>query len=349
MTAAFLLAFLFLALVASALVLAPLRRQSPRTWSALLTAVPLLAIAGYRLLGTPAALDAARRAPAAVAGAPVMGADGRVDPAQMAKAVAELRAELERNPKQPEGWALLARALTVQGQRASASDAYAMAVDLLPDDPDLLTEAAQARAQAHPTRRFDAQAVAMLEHALKRQPQHQRARWFLGIAQRQTGRNAEAAATWEPLLTQVDGATRDSLRQEVDAARAAAGMPPLPAGGPAPAASDGPRLTLKVRLAPTLKVDADAVVFVTARAVDGPPVPVAVERHRVADLPDSITLDDADSLMPAARLSQMGEVQVQARISATGTAERSGSDIQTAPVRVRLPHEAPIELVLGSP
>ncbi len=346
MAPVFLLAFLFLALAATAVVVAPLRRQSPRTWIALLAAVPLLAIAAYHVLGTPAALDPARRAPASAA-AP-MNADGRVDPEQLAKAMAELRAELERDPRQPEGWALLARALTVQGDLASARDAYAMAVDLQPDDPNLLTEAAQARAQAHPTRLFDGKAVAMLEHALKQQPQHQRARWFLGIAQRQAGRNAEAAATWEPLLAQVGGPTRDSLRQEVDAARTAAGMPPLPAGEPAPAVAAGPRLTLKVSLAPTVKVDANAVVFVSARAVDGPPIPVAVERYRVADLPPTITLDDGDSLMPAARLSQMSEVQVSARISARGTADRSASDIETAPLRVRLPHEAPIELVLGA-
>ena len=345
MTTVFLLAFLFVALAATALVAAPLRRKSPRAWLVVLALVPLFAIGIYQGLGTPAALDPVKRTPAPVAAA----ANGKVDPEQLAAAMAELRQELERNPNQPEGWALLARSLIVQGDLASARDAYAMAVDLLPDDPNLLTEAAQARAQAHPTKLFDEKAVATLEHALAQQPQHQRARWFLGIAHRQSGRNAEAAATWEPLLAQVDGSTRDSLRKEIDGARAAAGLPPLPAGAPAPVAAGGPRLIVKVALAPTIKVDGNAVVFITARAVDGPPIPVAVERHRLADLPDTITLDDGDSLMPTAKLSQMGEVQVQARISASGTADRSESDIETAPIRVTLPHEAPIELVLGSP
>ena len=345
MTAVFLLAFLFVALAATALVAAPLRRRSPRSWLVVLALVPLAAIGIYQALGTPAALDPAKRTPAPAAAT----ADGKVDPEQLAAAMAALRQELERNPNQPEGWALLARSLMVQGDLESARDAYAMAVDLLPDDPNLLTEAAQARAQAHPTKLFDEKAVAMLEHALKQQPQHQRARWFLGIAQRQAGRNAEAASTWEPLLAQVDGSTRDSLRQEIDSARAAAGMPPLPAAGPAADATNGPRLTVKVSLAPTIKVDANAVVFITARAIDGPPIPVAVERHRAAELPDTITLDDGDSLMPTARLSQLDEVQVQARISASGTAERSASDIESTPVRIRLPHEAPIDLVLGSP
>ena len=62
MTAIFLLAFLLVALMATAVVAAPLRRASPRSWLAVLAAVPLLAIACYQILGTPAALDPARRA-----------------------------------------------------------------------------------------------------------------------------------------------------------------------------------------------------------------------------------------------------------------------------------------------
>ena len=346
MTPVFLLAFLFAALAVTALVIAPLRRNRPRTWLVTLAVVPLLGIGMYQLLGTPAALDPAVRAPAS---APAV-ADGRVDPAQLSAAMAELRTELERNPNQPEGWVLLARSLVVQGDLPGARDAWAMAVDLQPDDPNILTEAAQARAQAHPERLFDDKAVAMLEHAVSRQPQHQRARWFLGIAQRQGGRNAEAAATWEPLLAQVDGTTGASLRKEIDAARADAGMPPLPPAPTTPAATaGGPQLAVKVTAAPNIRIDGNAVVFITARAVDGPPVPVAVERHRFADLPGSIILDDADSLMPTAKLSQMAEVLVQARLSATGSADRSEGDIETTPVRVTLPHDTTIELVLGSP
>ena len=345
MTAIFLLAFLLVALMATAVVAAPLRRASPRSWLAVLAAVPLLAIACYQILGTPAALDPARRAPPASAAAP---ADGPADPAQLAAALAELRAELQRNPNQPEGWALLARSLAVQGDLDSARDAWAMAVDLLPDDANLLTEAAQARAQAHPNKLFDEKSMAMLQHALKQQPQHQRARWFLGIAQRQAGRDADAAATWEPLLVQVDGSTRESLRKEIDAARAAAGMPPLPATLAPEAPAGEPRLAVKVQFAPNVRVDGNAVVFVSARAVDGPPMPVAAQRHRVADLPAILVLDDSDSLMPTARLSQTKEVEVTARLSATGSADRSDADIEAAPVRVRLPHAEAIELVIGA-
>ena len=75
MTAVFLLAFLFVALAATALVAAPLRRRSPRSWLVVLALVPLAAIGIYQALGTPAALDPAKRTPAPAAAT----ADGKVD------------------------------------------------------------------------------------------------------------------------------------------------------------------------------------------------------------------------------------------------------------------------------
>src|SRR5690606_40344345 len=85
---------------------------------------------------------------------------------------------------------------------------------------------------------------------LEFQPQHQRARWFLGVWQRQEGQAAEAAETWEPLLAQVDPATANTLRVQIDAARKDAGLPPLPAAeGPTVAASPH-ALTVKVSLDP---------------------------------------------------------------------------------------------------
>src|SRR3546814_5571646 len=91
-------------------------------------------------------------------------------------------------------------------RRVEARDAYARALVLAPDDPDLLVQAAQARLFADPDKKLDAEAVAMLKRSLELQPRQQRARWFLGVWQRQEGRPAEAAETWQPLLSQVDAA-----------------------------------------------------------------------------------------------------------------------------------------------
>lgn len=327
-------AFLALAAVLAVLALAVLLRP---LWPgarplAVGTAVLVLASTAllYRLVGTPQALDvAATRAP------------GSLD-----EAIAQLEDALRADPRQAEGWRLLAAAYQRQDQPAKARAAYARAIALLPGDAGLLAEAAQARALAHPTRRFDGEAVALLERALAAEPAHQRARWFLGIARRQAGQHAEAAATWAPLLAQVDAATRASLRKEIDAARADAGLPPLPAE-PVPAAGAGlaVRVAVDPGLAAALALPGDASVFVIARA-PGQPMPVAVEKRRLDELPLTVTLDDADGPMPTHRLSQLREVEVVARLSPSGDASRQPADVESRPARVALPAQATVQLVI---
>ncbi|MFN3311495.1 MAG: tetratricopeptide repeat protein [Thermomonas sp.] len=326
--------FLALSLLLGLLVLATLLRPLWPQARGVALGIGLVVLASaallYRLLGTPQALDAA----------------ARQAPATLADAVTQLQAALARDPQQPEGWALLGQAYLNMDRPAQAAEALARAAALAPDDPDILTEAAQARALAAPEHGFDARANAWLEAALKANPAHQRARWFLGLAQRQRGENAQAAATWKPLLAQVDATTAASLRKEINAARAQAGLAPL-----AEPAAPAPLLSVKVSLDPVLaarvRLQPDATVFVIARQVGGPPMPVAVQKHPASALPLEVRLSDADSPMPTLRLSQLREVELVARLSASGQAMRQDGDLESAPVRVALPARQPIALVIG--
>ena len=79
-----------------------------------------------------------------------------------------------------------------------------------------------------------------------------------------------------------------------------------------------------------------------------PPIPVAAEKHPVSALPLTVTLDDNDSLMPTAKLSQLQEVELVARLSASGSADDNEGDVDSAPVRVTMPAKAPVQLVIGA-
>lgn len=326
------------ALLALAFALRPLWRQAPRFAFACVVLLGLGTLVLYRLVGTPAALQPQNRQAAM--------------PANLDEAIAELRTALQRDPRQVEGWMLLGRALAGQQKYDQAADAYARAVQLQPDQPEVLVSAAQARMLAARGHAVDATALGWLRHALAVQPEHQRARWFLGIAQRQAGQPAEAAQTWAPLLGQVDAGTRASLLAQINQARTEAKLPPLAESEAAAAASQGPHaVTVKVALDPDfaarVRLRGETSVFVIARVPGGQPMPVAVQKRSLQELPLELTLGDGDGPMPTARLSSLDEVELVARLSSSGNAMRQEGDLESPAVRVRLPATAPVQLVIG--
>ena len=69
-------------------------------------------------------------------------------------------------------------------------------------------------------------------------------------------------------------------------------------------------------------------IFVFARAVQGPRVPLAVLRVQVKDLPFSFTLDDSMAVMPMRKISDARQVIVGARISKSGSATPEPGDLE---------------------
>lgn len=314
---AFVIASAALVVLVLGWVLRPVWQTRPAVGLAMLAMLGLVTALTYGLIGTPNALDPLQR----------------TAPKTMEEAIVRLEAELRRDPNQIEGLRVLARAYASQERPADARDALERAVALAPDDPDLLTEAAEARAIAAPGRRFDDESIAMLRRALAQQPMHQRARWFVGIAQRQRGQAAEAAATWEPLLAMVDGSTRAGIVEQIDQARAEAGLPRLPdQASQADAMADtGINVSLSLDPALAMRLPEDATLFVIARQPDGAPIPVAVRKLSARQFPLVITLTDADSLMPTIKLSQLERVELTARISASGDASAQPGDFEATP------------------
>jgi cytochrome c-type biogenesis protein CcmH len=93
-----------------------------------------------------------------------------------------------------------------------------------------------------------------------------------------------------------------------------------------------------VSLAPALAAQAAPgdTVFIFARAVEGPRMPLAILRKQVKDLPITFTLDDGMAMAPQMKLSNFQRVIVGARISKTGNAMAQPDDMQglSAPIAV---------------
>lgn len=315
------------AAVMALMVLWPLRGSGRRGFIALTVALGVGGCALYVLVGTPEA--ATPRTESAASN-------------DLQQGIRDLQQALEREPQRADGWALLGRSQLAVGQVSEANAAFERAVALAPDEAPVLVEAAQARAQAHPTRQFDDTALQWLRHAQQVDPNSERAAWLIGVALRQRGQNEEAAKVWEALLPRLEPGAAAALREQIAIARSTDTDAPA-------AASGGHALQVSVALAAGTRMDAlppTASVFIIARQPGGPPMPVAVERHALADLPLTVTLDDADSPMPTVKLSALDEVEVFARVSASGQANRQQGDVDSEAVRVKLPHTGVVELTL---
>jgi cytochrome c-type biogenesis protein CcmH len=60
--------------------------------------------------------------------------------------------------------------------------------------------------------------------------------------------------------------------------------------------------------------------------MQGPPMPLAVKRLQLQDLPISVSLSDADAMMPAMTLSSFDQVIVGARVSVSGNPVAQAGD-----------------------
>lgn len=321
-----------LVVLAVLLAVAALWRKSRRLALAIAIGLPLATAGLYYLKGQPEALD-----PKLV-----------VAPATMEDAVVQLERRLATQPENFDGTALLARSYMALARFEDAKAAYARALALKPDQTDLSVEYAEAMLRSAPDRVFPPAAVDILEKAVAANPQNQRALFFLGLQRMQVDKFAEASAIWEKLLPMLEPAAAQELLKQINHAREKAAMPALAAATPDSVAGVERGLDLEVRIDPALTKSAPpgAVLFVFARALDGKGPPFAAKRIESAQFPLPVQLSDADSPMPAAKLSSQSKVLLMARLSASGDARPGPGDIESKPVEVEVSGAAPIVLLL---
>ncbi len=104
-----------------------------------------------------------------------------------------------------------------------------------------------------------------------------------------------------------------------------------------------------VSLSPELKgkVKQTDVVYILARATQGPRMPIAVFRKHVKDLPLKFVLDDSMAMRPQAKISDFDQVKVAARISMSGGAITRPGDFEGVSAAVK-PGTSGLEIVIDT-
>ena len=98
-----------------------------------------------------------------------------------------------------------------------------------------------------------------------------------------------------------------------------------------PETSAGNSISIEVTIDPSLleQIGERDVLFIFARAVSGPPMPLAAIKRQARELPVSVVLDDSSLLRSGTSLSQFQQLKLGARVSRSGQPIAQSGDLQS--------------------
>ena len=295
--------FLFGAmLLAAALCVAwPLYRQDRRLSAGLVAAVGTVLVvsaAVYSVLGTPVPPET-----------PDVG-----------EMLASLEARLAEQPDDVDGWKMLGRSYMHLENYPGAVRAFTRAVEL-EGSANAQTLVSLGEALLGTDREaLTGNAGQLFENAVAIAPNDQRALFYAGMAAAARGDTSLAADRWEALLAQ---SPPPEVRAILEARVAAWRGTGLEAEGSA----GSPIVQVDVSLSEDARaaVGPDATVYIIARDPAQPSPPIAAVRRKASELPMTVALGDADSMIPGRLLSSFENLEIVARASLSGQPlEQSG-------------------------
>lgn len=314
--------------------------------------VPLIAVGMYTKLGSPVFttdLSSQQAAKQELEKNVPKNADGTPDIDTM---VAGLQKKMEANPNNPEGWFMLGRSYMVMKRYPEAAKAYEQAYKLQPESTDVMLSLADSLAMAS-NGSIKGRPTELINKVLEIEPDNLTGLWLGGMASRQQGDYVTAIKRWNGVLSQlkspaekqeVNSLIAESMKQLTPEQQAVmkTDMASTSTTDQAPKAmktsdtsvvdknnKNGNGISVTVSLSEKLKSQTQPtdLVFVYAKAVTGPPMPLAAARKQVKDLPLEIVLDDSMAMIPTMKLSGFSEVIVGARVSKSGQPIAQNGDL----------------------
>ena len=271
------------------------------------------------------------------------GNNGQQNAPDLATAISQLEQKLAENPNDLEGQLLYGRSMMSLQRFAYAVGAYRKANELEPNNAHIMTQLAEAIAFDNNTGSFLGEPAELLKQAIQIEPNHQKAMWLYGIVLDEQGQYAAAEALWTDLLNLVESPNiKTTLIQQINRARASQGKAELNQAEQTPAddpqqANDSVADTADALYQVVVQGDdsfndqplpASARLFVYAKQVDGPPMPVAaLVLNPPFKFPMTLQLNDRNSLNGERLLSSFETLKFSAKISLNGSATPADDDI----------------------
>ena len=307
--------------------------------------LPVLAVAGYAAVGSPAAVvpQIARAAPTA----PVAQSDADKQMDELFKMAEE---RLSREPNDVKGWLLLARAKASVGMFDGAMKAYEKAAALDSNDSEMWSDYADSAAGMSQGK-MDGKPIELINKSLALDGKNVKALLLRGTWEMQKNDlvAAEKSFTLAKSVSQPNSGfaqIADNALGEITARRGgtpAAAAPAPVAGTPPSSAPDAVLTTVTLQLSADARkaANANSAVFLIVRAAGaerGPPL--AAKKLALADASNPILLTAADAMIGGAGLKPGADVVLQARLSLTGQPMAQAGDWESAKTNAKLPSTA---------
>jgi cytochrome c-type biogenesis protein CcmH len=271
--------------------------------------------------------------------------------ASVEKMLTQLEQRLINEPDDIDGWLMLTNSYTALERYPEALKAVDNLYRLRGDDPTVMLRYADILSMVNGGL-LAGKPTELINEALKIDPENPTGLWLAGLAANEQGNIEDAVKYWQQLLPKLEDGSEPQQQikkyiqmalQHTDSANTIDIE-----SAPKDTSTLNIALNIDVSLSENLmpEVNKDDTVFIYAKALSGPPMPIAIIRKNVSDLPLQAILDDSQAMIPSNKLSDHEQVQITARISKSGNAMPQTGDLIGTLENVDTDHTDPIKLVI---
>lgn len=240
-----------------------------------------------------------------------------------------LRTKISKEGDDAVAWFVIGRIWLSKGMLDDAIEAFEKALALTPNRVNLLVSYSQALLVGGGDEHL-AKAAFSLSKVLQQEPENTDALSMLAMVAEERGDKEQATRAWRLLLPKLDKADpRYALvQQKLDEA---SGLAAEPQSSSSPV-TGGRQVVVQLTIPPELAERYKAgTLFVFAKAVGGPPLPLAVQKMKVFNGTQAIELTEAQAMQPGWTLANAERIQVSARLSLSGQVlnDENGPQVQS--------------------
>ena len=249
------------------------------------------------------------------------------NPARTQALIVEYKARVKAKPDSVQYWFLLARTQSQISDFTEAVQSYQQVLKLDAQSSMIMAELAQAMF-LRDGNKISPTIIDLAKNALTLDPKNTMALGLAGIGAFSNKNYREAISYWQRTVDLVgaDSANGQAMLAGIERAQEQF----IAEGGKREDLSTKSTYAVKllVSLGDKVKATPDQTVFIYARAWKGTPMPLAIVRVKVSELPKLITLDETMAMSPTATLANTSDIEIVARVSNDGTAQTKVGDWQ---------------------